>query len=50
MVASDRNDVFGTAVIEFLSRTAPIDGKPAQPTHTPHPHHEGPPGDLTDIP
>ena len=50
MVAGDRNDVFGTAVIDFLSRTVPIDGKPAQPEHTPHPHHEGPPGDLTDIP
>ncbi|MEH6638572.1 MAG: alpha/beta hydrolase [Porticoccaceae bacterium] len=50
MVAGDRNDVFSNAVIEFLSRTVPIDGEPMQPAHTVHPHHEGPPGDINDIP
>ena len=50
MVAGDRNDVFGTAVIEFLQRKVPIRGEPVQPAHTPSPHHQGPPGDLIDIP
>ena len=50
MVAGDRNDVFGNAVIEFLSRTVPIDGAPIQPAHQPRPHHEGPPGDTIDVP
>jgi pimeloyl-ACP methyl ester carboxylesterase len=27
MIAGDRNDVFGSAVIEFLSRKVPVDGK-----------------------
>ena len=50
MVAGDRNDIFADAVIEFLSRTVPVDGPPVQPVHEPHPHHEGPLGDLHDIP
>ena len=50
MVAGDRNDVFGTSVIEFLSRTVPIAGEPVQKAHAVHPHHEGPPGDIIDIP
>ena len=50
MVAGDRNDIFGTAVIEFLTRTVPLDGQPVQPAHTPQPHHEGPPGDIIDVP
>lgn len=50
MVAGDRNDIFGNAVIEFLSRTVPVDGSPVQPAHAPQPHHEGPPGDLIDVP
>ncbi len=50
MVAGDRNDVFGTSVIEFLSRTVPIAGDPVQKSHAVHPHHEGPPGDIIDIP
>jgi len=50
MVAGDRNDVFGTAVIEFLSRVVPAAGDPVQPAHQPHPHHEGPAGDLNDVP
>lgn len=50
MVAGDRNDVFGGAVIEFLSRMVPTSGEPVQAPHTPHPHHEGPPGDVLDVP
>src|SRR5262249_29460882 len=41
MVAGDRNDIFASAVIEFLSRTVPVDGVPVQPPHHPHPHHQG---------
>lgn len=48
MVAGDRNDVFGNAVIEFLSRTVPVSGEPVQPAHEPHPHREGP--DINDLP
>ncbi len=50
MVAGDRNDIFGNAVIEFLQRTVPIAGAPVQPAHEPHPHHEGPDGDTVDVP
>jgi non-heme chloroperoxidase len=50
MVAGDRNDIFSTAVIDFLARTVPVTGTPVQPPHEPHPHHEGPPGDIIDIP
>lgn len=50
MVAGDRNDVFGNAIIDFLRRTVPTDGAPVRPPHEPRPHHEGPPGDVNDLP
>ncbi len=50
MVAGDRNDIFSDAVIEFLSRNVPVDGEPVQAPHETHPHHEGPEGDLNDVP
>ncbi|MPY93128.1 MAG: alpha/beta fold hydrolase [Acidimicrobiia bacterium] len=50
MVAGDRNDIFSDAVIEFLGRTVPVSGTPVQPPHERHPHHEGPEGDVVDIP
>jgi pimeloyl-ACP methyl ester carboxylesterase len=50
MVAGDRNDIFANAVIDFLSRTVPIGGAPAHPPHRTSPHHEGPAGDITDVP
>ena len=50
MIAGDRNDVFGKAVIAFLSRAIPVAGEAVHPPHTPHPHREGPAGDLTDVP
>ncbi len=48
MVAGDRNDIFGNAVIEFLARAVPVGGAPLQPAHEPHPHREGP--DINDLP
>jgi len=50
MVAGDRNDVFGNSVIAFLKRVVPAGRDPVQPAHAPHPHHEGPPGDVNDVP
>ena len=50
MIAGDRNDAFGTAVIDFLSRVVPVGGEPVHPPHMPHPNREGPEGDLIDIP
>jgi non-heme chloroperoxidase len=50
MVAGDRNDIFGNAVIDFLSRTVPVDGVPINPAHEPRPQHKGLPGDVVDIP
>lgn len=50
MVAGDRNDIFGNAVIEFLSRVVPAGGVPVQPAHPTRPHHEGPAGDINDVP
>lgn len=48
MVAGDRNDVFAAAVIEFLTRTVPVDGPPVNPPH--EPTHQPSPGDIHDIP
>lgn len=48
MVAGDRNDVFATSVIDFLTRTVPVDGSPVQPAHAPT--HPPSPGDILDIP
>jgi non-heme chloroperoxidase len=50
MVAGDRNDIFGNAVIAFLARAVPVGGEPVQPAHQTHPHHEGPEGDIVDVP
>ncbi len=50
MVAGDRNDVFGTAVIAFLAQALPVGGTPRQPPRALQPHHEGPTGDLKDVP
>ena len=50
MVAGDRNDIFVGAVLSFLSRTVPVGGAPANPPHALHPHHEGPVGEVEDIP
>jgi pimeloyl-ACP methyl ester carboxylesterase len=50
MVAGDRNDIFGDAVIAFLSRAVPVDGLQVRRSRELHPHHEGPPGEIQDIP
>jgi non-heme chloroperoxidase len=50
MVAGDRNDIFGNAVIDFLSRAVPVRGDPVQPPHQPNPHREGPAEDINDVP
>jgi pimeloyl-ACP methyl ester carboxylesterase len=49
MVAGDRNDIFAGAVIEFLSRAVPLDGD-LPPIRASRPHHEGPSGDVIDVP
>ncbi|MGI9616603.1 MAG: alpha/beta fold hydrolase [Acidimicrobiales bacterium] len=50
MVAGDRNDIFSTAVIDFLQRTVPVGGEPVKSPHVTHPYHEGPAGDTNDVP
>lgn len=50
MIAGDRNDAFGRSVIDFLARVVPPGGAPLHPSHAPHPHREGPEGDITDVP
>jgi non-heme chloroperoxidase len=50
MVAGDRNDIFAGAVIEFLTRNVPVGGDPVKAPHEGRPHHEGPPGDINDLP
>ena len=49
MVAGDRNDIFADAVIEFLSRAIPVGGR-HRPVRHAGPHHEGPSGDVIDVP
>jgi len=41
MVAGDRNDIFGDAVIEFLSRVVPIGAQPLKEPHELHPRRVG---------
>jgi pimeloyl-ACP methyl ester carboxylesterase len=48
MVAGDRNDVFADSVIEFLSRSVPVDGDPVVPPHEPQPHPD--PNKIFDVP
>jgi hypothetical protein len=48
MVAGDRNDVFADSVIEFLSRTVPVDADPVVPPHQPRPHPD--PTPILDVP
>lgn len=49
MVAGDRNDIFATAVVDFLTRTVPVDGDPVQPPHELR-RPPRPPERIVDIP
>ena len=49
MVAGDRNDVFATSAVEFLSRVTPIVGEPVYAPRGVAPHR-GPDRDIVDIP
>ncbi|MDB5966018.1 MAG: alpha/beta hydrolase fold protein [Polaromonas sp.] len=49
MVAGDRNDVFATSVIEFLSRVTPVSGTPVYAPRGVEPHR-APDRDILDIP
>ena len=49
MVAGDRNDIFATAVVDFLKRSLPVDPD-SSPSPSPRPRHQGPPGDVVDVP
>jgi len=50
MVAGDRNDSFGHAVVDFLSRTVPTAGDPVQPAHALKPLPPAPGADVHDVP
>ena len=50
MVAGDRNDIFATAVIEFLARAVPVGGQPVQPPQPTTPVGEGSGTDIVDVP
>ncbi|MEP7115301.1 MAG: alpha/beta hydrolase [Ilumatobacteraceae bacterium] len=50
MVAGDRNDIFGHAVIDFLSRNVPVGGTPVQPPHSPNPRPSTTAEAIIDIP
>jgi len=50
MVAGDRNDIFGNAVIAFLARVVPVATALPPSVRELNPHHEGPPGEVQDIP
>ena len=50
MVAGDRNDIFATAVIEFLARAVPVHGQPLRSPRARRPLHDGPDKDIVDVP
>ena len=50
MVAGDRNDVFGTSVIDFLLRTVPIAAKPIHPPYAGGASRLDPAGSINDVP
>jgi len=50
MVAGDRNDIFATAVIQFLARVVPVNGEPLNPPHPVEPLQDGPDKDIVDVP
>jgi hypothetical protein len=50
MVAGDRNDVFGTSVIDFLKRAVPPGVLPKHSSHARSKPPVEPGGDLNDVP
>ena len=50
MVAGDRNDIFATAAIEFLSRTVPVVGEPLRSSRPSVPVQDDPAADVVDVP
>lgn len=50
MVAGDRNDKFGQAVVDFLARAVPVGRPPVQPPRELRPKHQDATHDLSDIP
>jgi pimeloyl-ACP methyl ester carboxylesterase len=50
MVAGDRNDVFGTSVIDFLKRSVSPGGQPGHLSHPSIAPPAGPGGDINDVP
>ncbi len=50
MVAGDRNDIFSTAVIDFLARTVPVGGAPLQPPQPPGDRAPDGSHDVVDVP
>ena len=45
-----KEDIIPDAADRGLFRVAPVGREPVQPAHEPHPHHEGPAGDISDVP
>ena len=50
MVAGDRNDIFGAAVVDFLLRHVPVDGVPSHPARGARPHQADPEHVIHDVP
>ncbi len=50
MVAGDRNDIFATAVIQFLARVVPVHGEPLRPPHPVRPLQDDSDTDTVDVP
>jgi non-heme chloroperoxidase len=49
MVAGDRNDIFASAVVDFLARVVPVDGAPVHPPQPVRPL-DGTAADTVDVP
>ncbi|MEO8653875.1 MAG: alpha/beta hydrolase [Ramlibacter sp.] len=50
MVAGDRNDIFASAVIEFLARAVPINGEPLRLPRSTPPIHDDMDEGIVDVP
>ena len=50
MVAGDRNDIFGSAVIAFLGRAVPVGGQPVHPSYPGGAQRVEAGEDITDVP